>query len=84
MQHWQWAGARARQLSPPPATEKMNFTAQGRISASLTQERGSLRQTRREESSVMCALNEWDWLFCRGCLLKAEIKIKTYFVLNEK
>jgi len=67
----------------PPATEKMNFAARGRVSASLTQERGSLGQAGREEL-VWWALNERDRPFCRGCLLKAERKIKTYFVLNEE
>lgn len=66
-----------------PAIEKMTFTAQESVSVSLIQDRGSLHQTQGEESSVMCAQSEWD-VFCRGYLLKAGIKIKTYFVLNEK
>lgn len=60
----------------------MSVTARG-ISASLTQG-GAAFARRGEESRVTCARNERDWLFCRGCLLKAERKIKTYFVFNEK
>lgn len=69
-QHWWWGRTRAPWILHPTTTQEMNFTAQGRISASLTEERGSLGQTRREELSVMCTLDAWDQLFCRGCLLK--------------
>lgn len=62
-----------------PTMKKMSFSAQNRVSVSLTQHRGSLHQAQGEESSIMCAQSEWNVL-CRRYLLKAGVKIKTYFV----
>lgn len=51
----------------------MSFTAQGRISASLTVERGSLHQT-GERNVVARVLAGWDLLFLQGVPVQRQKK----------